>query len=272
MRKRGNRRIAAWLAVATLALSGLGAPAWSEEDGPSTLAWEVRGCDAVLAAIPVEAEALRPHLPEGFDPATPEEFGMPPLLPGDAVLGVKALDCEEGTTSAGSASIHYGAVWSPVHPPEPLRNPDLWFHFVAWDTLVPDDGLRGLMEERGLPVHDGEADLSGLTDLPQGFAFDVSMTMGGDAYGFQGLGPLPDSTYTGTAEYLDFMAGADGQLTNWRLTSEIADLYAGTGLVHLPAGSWTAEVAGGEMVPALILASRRVSFTDGTVTFPDADD
>lgn len=229
--------------------------------------WGVIDCEAVISVFPVQAEALAPHLPEGFTPLTPEEFGLPPDPRGDALIGIKALECDagQGIYNTGG-SVQYASSYSPVHPPEELEQ-DVDFHFVAWDTLSQNATAREIMQGQGLPIVDGESDLTGFTETPAGFAFDVGLRLGDDEYRFVGTALAPDEEFSKGFRYADFMAGDDG-LTMWWADYTSPNIHAGAGILELAEGSLLAEVAGTTTTDALFLAAEDVSFRDGNVTLP----
>ncbi len=233
----------------------------------SSMSWWATDCQAVFAAVPVEADALEPYLPSGFTPLTPEAFGLPPDFQGDAVLGAKTAQCDDVATLDGSEPLAYGALWAPVEPPEEMEEDAALFHFVAWDTLVQDDDTRDHLHGWGLPVYDGHAGMEGFAATPAGYTFDVTLEMNGDTFVFQGVANAPEEDLSEPFEYVDFMPGDDG-LAAWEMTSETTDLRAGTGVLKVPTGHWAEDVIGSEDTHAWMLADEATSFANGTILFP----
>lgn len=282
---RARATIATILAVLLLAVAGAGCIG-EEEQGPSEgddtrptgsddrartqLAWGLDGCEVVVAVIPVEAEALSEHLPEGFEPISGEEaFGLPPDLRGEAAIGLETFSCDSGTGLDGSIQdLAYGAIFSPVEPPGDAPGPDGEVHFFKWETLVPDSDRRQRLSAAGLPVVDGSTDLGGLEVTPAGHIFDVSLTLGEGTYSFSGSAAQPAEDFRQGFAFVEYQT-ADGGLATWSTMENAAPgANSGTGIVQLPAGSWTADVVGAERSQAFMVASTGVTFEEAMITLP----
>ncbi len=283
--RRPRAVIAVILALLLLAVAGAGCIG-EEEQGPSEddgapptgsdgqartqLAWGLEACDVVVAVIPVDADALSEHLPEGFEPISGEEaFGLPPDLRGEAAIGLETFSCDSGAGLDGTIEdLAYGAIFSPVEPPADASGPDGEIFFFKWETLVPDSDRRQRLSDAGLPVVDGSTDLAGLEATPAGHLFDVTLTLGDGTYTFSGSAAQPAEDFRQGFEFVEYQT-ADGGLATWSTMENAAtDANSGTGIVQLPVGSWTADVVGAERSQAFMVASTDVTFEEAMITLP----
>lgn len=238
---------------------------------PQTLPWGLSSCHVVVAVIPVDADALSEHLPEGFSPVSPEEaFGLPDDPRGDGAIGLETFQCESGTGLNGSVEeLAYGAVFSPVEAPGNLSHPDADLVFYKWETLVPDEPRRERLAKKGLPVVDGATDLSGLDEAPTGtHTFDVSLTLGDAAFAFTGTAGQPNEDFRDGIAFVEFQAAGDGYAYWASLENAAEGANSGTGTVELAASHWTSEVVGQESSHAYMVASTNVTFEQASIVVP----
>lgn len=204
-----------------------GAPA---EDGPRVLPWGIARCRYFVFEVPVRADALRPHLPEGFEPAT----GSSPLTPvrGESRLGIEAIACEEGVGLDGNVSpLDYGSFFTAVTPPENLSVPDADIVFVKWDVLVPDAPRREVLVEAGLPARAGRVAFA--EPVAQGPRLTATLDM-------EGVGPVViDGVISGAGgpfngTFVEYMPSSKGGLAAWRTDYASEPVRRGTAVATLP--------------------------------------
>lgn len=232
-----------------------------------SLGWDLLDCEYVIAVVPVPASRLAPFLPEGFRSAMVGPPAATALLPERvAQVGFEADVCASGAGVAGRvAPMQYASIWTGVVAPPSLNVPG-YQPFVNFDTLVPDDERRALMQSVGLPAHDGAIVSTDVIDNGPAHAVDVSWTM--DGFGeitMTAVGPRASAPFGG--QFFQYTESSTGELALWktRYASPLAYTYVGT--VSFPAESWLAGVFGSTTMPARVLAGHW-SYTDGSVAFP----
>lgn len=229
------------LLLVALALAGCLAspdpsPATAADD-VDVLPWGLHECRYLVAFLPVRADAVRPHLPEGFEPA-------PGLVPGaSASLGVEAFSCAGGMGFGEDvAPMSYGSTFASVVPPEALAM-DVPFQYVKWDTLVPDDARRALLVARGFPARAGavtieEGALTTATmDMVDVGAFTIQVAAGPEGEGGEGA-------------FAEFTPGEGAALARWNATATNVTVASGRGVVTVPEGSIAADILGASTAPA----------------------
>ncbi len=236
---------------------------------PTVIPWALVDCTALAAAVPVDAEAVEAHLPDGFRPWTPQETGLPPHPSADAVLTLEVWSCREGSGLEGERfdDVLFGAVETPTEPPEDLRDPDAGYTPFSWQMLVPDAPRRTLLQDAGVPALDGSADLSGFADTPAGTSFRAVWTVGEDTYTFTGTTHQPMDR--GTVVEHEF-THADGGFALWAFTSPEDMVRTGSGTLEMSPGSIAATIVGGTTAEAFLLTGHP-SFENGTITLPAAN-
>ena len=245
-----------------------GAPAPPSTDrtaaasSPRVLPWGIFACDYVVANVPVQPDALRPYLPEGFEPE--EAQGPLALAQGGAYLGVEMMRCESGAGLDGNVTdLHYGSFFTTVVPPANASDPDAGLQMVKWDALVPDAPRRDVLAAAGLPARDGSVTLS-REAAPARVA--ATLTLDGlGAYAIEGTAPRPGNPFGGT--FVEFMPSQHGGLARWRADYESEAFHSGWGTLTLEPGTWPAEVAGGTHVTASFFTGRW-TFPRGNITLP----
>lgn len=240
--------------------------------GPSlsTLPWSLTDCRVVVALVPVSADAVEAHLPEGFRAGSGQEaFGLPPDVRGDAVIGLESFACASGTGLNDTVDhLAYGAYFTAVVPPDEHAVDEADVSLFKWDTLVPDAPRRAHLEARGMPVVDGATDLSGLEETPLGHRFDVTLQMAGDEHRFQGTADQPAEDFRKGFYFVEHMAADEG-LAAWHMPeNEAPDALSGTGIVTLAAGSLPAQIVGGDSSQAFFASATTVQFVNGTIELP----
>lgn len=181
----------------------------------------------------------------------------------DATIGMEVFQCETSTTELNGTveQTHHMQYWAFVEPPAYLEVPEADIVFYFWDRLVPDDGSRSLLEEAGLPVHDGETSVE-LVETPAGHSVEGSMRMGDERAAITGmaLSPGPGSfTYVGITETPDGFAFREA-------TVEMSAVGLGAGVVDA-SGSLFEQMLGAAVADAYILAGTDASI-GGNLTLP----
>lgn len=236
--------------------AGIGGPA-----ATTSLPWELRECRYFIADVSVPAERLQPLLPEGFTVAA-APGPLAPVTGGGPYLGIEAFSCASGTGLANEtvAPIAWASFYTPVEGPAELMPAD-HLVFVMWDTLVPDAARRDLLAARGLPVRAGEV---AFEDGPGGVTTLTFSLDGLGAFTLRGGPTTAGSPFAG--DFVEYMEGDDGALAAWRTHYEAETLASGPVVVESPAGSWIAEVVGGERVQGRHITGTW-SFTNGTISW-----
>lgn len=284
----GRRHAVVLLAIALLTTAMAGCVGQQEDDTPgdtppaddddaqtdptgARLAWGFSGCKTVVAVIPVDADALSEHLPEGFEPISAEEaFGLPSDPRGEGAIGLETFRCEAGVGLNGTVEdLAYGAVFSPVDAPENLTRPAADLIFYKWETLVPDEPRRTFLADRGLPAVDGDTDLSGLEQAPTGtHTFDVSLTLDDASFTFTGTAGQANEDFRDGIAFVEFQAAEDGYAYWASLENAAEGANSGTGTVGLASNHWTSDVVGQETTQAYMVASTNVTFEQASVVVP----
>lgn len=240
------------------------------EPGPTVLPWGFTDCTWVVAAVPTQASAFGDRFPEGFTPMTPEEMGLPPQPGTDAVMGLEAFDCAQGAGLNGTVdSMVYSAYWSPVHPPENLSREGAGLQFMKWDVLIPDEDRRAALVAAGIPAVDGAVDLSGFSDTPAGYTFDISFQIGEDEHTFDGFANNPGEEALKNFTAREFTETADG-IVLWDTRVVSPNLMQGAGTVTLDPDSFPATIVGRDTANAYFLSGTSASFLEGNITLPSA--
>lgn len=282
--------VAFGLAAMLLGLTVTGASA----HGGHQLDWNLETCDAVIAMIPVDHEAIQPHLPDGFTADIPDRVRtqLPPDPTLDAVLGMEAFTCRSGSDLHGQvAPMSYASYWTFADPPGDLDQGPYDLTFVKWDTLIPDRDRRHLLRDHGLPARDGnvtfdlfEPDTRSLSagpgvvgsevnphleDVPQGAAFDVELEFAdGESYRFTGT-TGDDTAFRG--DFIEY-APTDRALATWTTSYRARTARVGTGTVQLDPHGTPARILSTSTTRAYYLTATGLDLTGGTITLPDGPD
>lgn len=238
--------------------------------------WDLTGCRNALIAVPVSADALQPHLPEGFTPVAPSAAGLPAELDalGDAILGFETFTCAEAAGLNGTIpDAPYGSVFAWVNPPEHLRDPlaDI-AHFVKWDTVLADGGLRSTLAALGAPVREGLSTFDLPAAVPTGsgspdpdlFA-QLYFDDGSESFAINGAPKASQTPLAGT--FVEFTATADGGLVKWRASAASDSMTVGPGYVKVNALGMPLEVLGSDRAPGVILRMNGLAFTNTSVEY-----
>jgi len=228
------------------------------------LPWTLTDCQAVVVLFDVPAEAVRPHLPPGFEPVS--------VLAGltgnddpasDGSFGLEMFTCASGSGLNGTVEpIAYGSQFAFVDPPENVTVA-ADYQFYKWEVLVPDADRREALAARGAPAMDGSADFALFMMQEGAGTFDGTLVLGNGTYAFEGrtLVPNPDPiTFT------EYMA-VPGGIATWHTSVAVDAAGIGTGTVDVPEGTLAAEVLGPGAHDGSALVGRW-SFTDGRVHVP----
>lgn len=240
------------------------------DEDRTELPWALSTCRVVVALIPVDAESVEAHLPDGFQAVSGEDaFGLPPDKRGDGVIGLETFACESGEGLNQTVDgLAYGAYFTAVEPPAEYEIPDAELPLYKWDTLIPDEARRTLLQERGIPAVDGDTDLSGLTATPGGHAFDVTLTLGEHEHRFTGVTNRPAEAFRQGFYFVEYTETPEG-MAAWHMPdNEAPDALEGTGTMELAPGSLPAQIVGATSTQAFFASATTVQFRDGTLELP----
>lgn len=230
---------------------------------PRVFPTELVECQAAVGLVPVPAARFAQRLPPGWSLLQTEDVGLPDDPRGDALLGVELARCASGY-GGNLSDVSYASYFTLVEPADDLRAPDARFHFLKWDTLVQDAGLRDALRGEGAPAHDGGVDFG--PRLPGAEAFQASFDMNG-THLLRATGPIPSYPDLAGFRFVEYQPLASGVWAVWNATAETT-LTVGGMTMDLPPG-YAAEVAGGPRAEGYVLVGR-ASFRDATVTLPPA--
>lgn len=229
--------------------------------------WFIEDCQAAIALVPVDAGALADHLPDGFAPQPPKAFGLPEDPANDGVMGVEAFTCETSAALDGTIEdVPYMSYFAPVEPPANRADSAARWHFVKWDVLIADEGLRAEFQARGLPAVGGWL-FDSVERSNEQFSFDFLGALGGKTHRLTGNATQPEG---GPEEYtfVEFTPTEAGVAT-WEVTVTDAATLVGGGKLKMESGSLPAEVVGADVTEAPMIAGD-LSFSDVTITVPTA--
>lgn len=235
-----------------------------------TFTWGLTDCDAVVALVPVDASRIAPHIPAGFSTATPSEAGLPPFADamGDAVFAVESFTCER--VSGGGASTEaagYGSIFTVVHPPPDLEDPDVDFLYVyKWDTLIVDDGFRATLSALGIPAVAGTATVSRPPALHAG-PVEASLTLDTSTYKVTVSGLTPPGPFGGT--FIDF-GPSDHGIAVWKATGPTEAFSQGAARIVIPRDSLGQEIVGAGEADGFAALGKVPAFENGTLRFARA--
>ncbi len=243
-------------------IGGHAAPAVQE------LAWGLSDCQMAIAIVPVPADAVQPHLAEGFTAAVPDAIRamLPPDPRMEGILGIEAFSCAAGEGLNGTiADITYGSIWTGVEAPANATGPKASLTFYKWDTLVPDDERREVLGAAGLPVHAGGVSLDPWATTPVGLAMDMSFRMDDvGAFRIAGAGLAP-TTFAG--DFTEYQPGDAGHAI-WYTNTSAGAAYGGAGYVELAPGSVAEQIVGSARAQAYLLSVIDGAFTDSFIRLP----
>lgn len=237
------------------------------EPTETVMPWGLAGCSFVIAVVPVPASRLADRIPAGFRVLGPTEVGLPDDPRGDGNLGIEAWRCNDGVGHNASVELHdvaYGAVFSFVEPPEDLRDNESLYHFVKWDTLVPDDERRLILERHGLPVLNGTNEFRRFQDVGGRILLDVGLELNG-TFAFSGTAAGPVDGM-GAFSFTEFTPTPHG-LARWRTNVTTPHIVSGAGFLSVPPG-FVRDVVGADRVQAYLLAGNGGAFENGTIVLP----
>lgn len=235
--------------------------------GANSIPWGLTACEGVIALIPVDADSVQAHLPNGFTAVVPDSVRtlLPPDPRLDAVFGLEGLACEKGVGLRGDVDgMQYGSYWTFVKPPERLTDDAYPLSFYKWDTLVPDQPRRDFLAARGLRVFGGGTTFTSWEPTPVGIAFDVTLDLKrSGSHRFLGAAGAPID-FSGT--FVEFTKARKG-LAAWRTAYDSTRAVGGAGIVEMEADSFPAQVVGSVRAQSYFLVASGVNFTDASITF-----
>ncbi len=234
----------------------------------SDLSWGLSGCRMAIAIVPVEADAVQQHLPEGFTAAVPEPIRamLPPDPRMEAILGIEAFSCETGMGLNQSVpDMEYASIWTGVEAPANATGPEASLTFYKWDTLVPDAERRDLLAGAGLPVHAGSVSLDPWTSTPFGLAMDLAFHM--DDVGEFRIAGGASAPAEFSGDFTEYQPGTEGHAI-WYTQTSAGSAYGGSGYVELASSSIAQNIVGATRSDAYVLAIDDGAFSDGFIRLP----
>ncbi len=117
---------------------------------------------------------------------------------------------------------------------------DVTFHFVKWDTLVPDEPRRNVLQSYGLTVREGTATVE--QPFLQGplSSYTGTLDFGGEeTLTFEGSSLAPQDPVT----FVEYMVTPNG-LAAWSTTVEILAGGVGPQTVIVPSAGKAADIVG----------------------------
>lgn len=206
------------------------------------LPWTLSDCQAAVIFFDVPAERVQPHLPEGFSPV-PVAQGLADqsVNPTDGgSFGVEMFTCESGTgLNETVEGIVYGSYFAFATPPADLAHSDVDYHFVKWDTVIPDETRREHLERYGAPVHNGSASFGTFTLQGPIGSMAGTLEMNGTHH-FSGDTVAPGPDQVRFVEYME----TPGGLMAWTMHATTTASGLGPGSYTPAPGSLAAEVLG----------------------------
>jgi hypothetical protein len=273
---KGMRTLAAAILV-MLPLAGCSGLSLGEEEDPPTalpalaLPWGLTDCRFGVVLLDVPAAIVQAHVPEGFRVLSLAEVGVegntgqdiPQDPNGGGNFGIEVFQCDEGLGLDGPVEgLSYGSYFTAVEPPAELRR-DVTFHFVKWDTLVPDAPRRALLQSYGLPVREGSATVT--HSLTQGALTSYTGTLdfgGEETITFEGSSLAPQQPFT----FVEFQRTPNG-LATWSTTGAIAVGGVGPQTVTVPEAGLANDVVGAGVLRGIGFAGV-ATFSNGLIEAP----
>lgn len=141
-----------------------GAQNTNRTQGPPVFPWELIDCHFAYATMPADANKVSERLPEGFRLAA---------IGPKVMIGFEINECTSGSGFNATVTPQtYASIWVGVAPPQGLGEDGIG-HFVNFDVLVQDEERRQVMQQHGVPAHDGSITT---TRLPDG-SFSAEYTL-----------------------------------------------------------------------------------------------
>lgn len=229
--------------------------------------WGLESCRASWWLAPASAEALREHLPEGFEPApTPQLPGID-LAGIDTYLGFDAFECRSGTGLNGTIEpITFGSLFTRVVPPDDHAVEGLDAYFFRWEVLIPDPPRFDRLTELGLAVRKGDAQIE--ASSPAGSPGPWQNTLSLDGLGtFTLTGSTTEPESPGDdIPWAAYTPAGDG-IATWRATATDLTASLGWGVWTVEPGTWVADALGAEQGIG-VFSVGTWSITDATLEIP----
>lgn len=245
----------------------------TQKNSGTSFSWELRDCRIAAAMISVDAEALRPHLPAGFEPVPPGEgfFGVPDPT-GQAVLGVDASSCQQGSGPSGTQTdAVFGGVLALVEPPEHHeQDGNNTLYLVRWDTAVPDPTIRENLTKLGVPAYDGEMEWADYQNPAGDVVIGGSDLILDDGLVFHpgGAGPIPGAEETRDFTCISFHETDEGELVTTRMEFKASVQGNGPGVLKIPSGHWASDLVHEAPWTSGAYLAGQLDYEHGSVTLP----
>lgn len=276
-----ERAVPLMLTIVLLAAAGAGCLDDGPEqdagtDGPGDehpelieIPWGLESCRASWWLAPASSEALREHLPEGFEPApTPQLPGIDMAAGLDAYLGFDAFECASGIGLNGTLGpITFGSVFTRVIPPDEHTVEGLdGGYFFRWEVLIPDEPRHGRLSELGLAVRKGDAQVEAQSPAGSPGPWQNNLELE-DLGSFTLTGTtLGPETQGEDVPWAAFTPAGD-QIATWRATATDLTASNAWGVWTVEPGSWMAEVLGAEQGTGAFSVGTW-SITDASLVIP----
>lgn len=167
---------------------------------------ELGDCREEIGIFPMPAAAVKPHLPDGFEPAatTPPEVAQVQDPTGQtATLLLVGMVC----TFPRPASFLFPFV--PVVPPEDERVEGVYYHAVALPCIADGETVE-LLRAWHVPCKTGTVAIQTRLGSPAGAAWDLTADDGNTSIAMEGAAPASRSA--AGAEWIRLFHATEGEL------------------------------------------------------------
>lgn len=131
---------------------------------------EASGCREQIGIFPMEDAAVRPYLPEGFEPMP---SAPPDLYSGDDPSGQSASLLLVGFSCTEPQQTSLFLPFIPVVPPEEMRVADVYYHAVVLPCIA-DAGTAAELGTWNVPCSPGTVDIAAQADTPAGALWELA--------------------------------------------------------------------------------------------------
>jgi len=227
---------------------------------PFPLPWDLSGCRELAATFDADPAAVAPLLPPGFTPGG----GM---APGRTSVGMDAFRCATGSgVRGGRQDVSYASFWATATPPDALKG-DVRQWYVKWLAVVADPDSLAALREVNTTVTTGTVSYADRAPDPAGGTV-ATIQLDGVGAATITVGPEATGPSGGQGVALrEFTPRPDGSVVVWQATLTRPTQRLGPGLLHVPAGSALATIAGRADIPVLVVDGGGGGLANGTI-FP----
>lgn len=253
------------LALSALLLAGCTLSP-EREPAPQVFPTDLLDCQVAVGLVPLPSARLAERMLPGWRPLQTEDLGLPDDPRGDALLGLWMARCAEGY-GGNVTDASYASYFTVAQPPQAMRVEGARFHFLKWETLVPDPSVLDALRAAGAPAFPGRATFG--PRLPAAEAFEGSFDMNG-THVVRATGPVPSYPDLAEFRYAEVQPLPGGGYALWNATATSDPLTVGGATIQVPSG-FAQRAVGGSRADGYVLVGR-TSFTDATVTIPPREE